>query len=155
MLPLLFRAAVIIALALITGLTINHAQICALWHGAEVHRVEDYAPQPVELDFVQQWQQRGLLIVDARSRDNYDAGHIVSAHSVPAGDQQQLQALVACCIERGALLVYCSSESCVDSFIVGEALFVAGFNEIYLYEAGFTDWQGAKQPVSFAIGEGQ
>lgn len=87
MLPILFRSAVVIALALITGLAINHTQISALWCNDQVHRIEDYAPLPVELEFVQQWQQQGQLIVDARSRDNYASGHIVTARSVPAGDQ--------------------------------------------------------------------
>lgn len=155
MLPLLYRAAVIVAVALVTGLTINHAQFGALWQRDELHRVEDYAPMPVELDFVQQWQQRGQLIVDARSCDNYADAHIITAHSVPAGDQRQLQALVDCCIGRDAVLVYCSCASCVDSFIVGEELFVAGFNQIYLYEAGFVGWQGANQPVTVSIATGE
>lgn len=148
LLTLLKRCAIIIAIALITGLTVNHVQIGALWRHVEVHLVKNYAPLPVELDFVLQWQQQGKLIVDARSQDNYADGHIARAHSVPVADQLQLQAVVDCCIEGGQVLVYCSSTSCVDSFIVGEALFVAGFNQIYLYEAGFAGWQGANQPVS-------
>ena len=91
MLPLLCRAAVIIALALVTGLTINHVQIGALWRHVEVHLVENYAPLPVDLDFVQQWQQQGKLIVDARSQNNYADGHIVIIQGYQGSGNESLK----------------------------------------------------------------
>ncbi len=148
---MVLRVGIIIIMAVLTGFTVHHRQIYPLlqqlWQAQDIHLAENYAPRPVELAFVRQWQQDGGLLVDARSTDNYAAGHLADAFSLPAGDQYQLRQLVDCCVRRGAVVVYCSSITCSDSFIVGEALYVAGFNDIYLYEAGFDDWQRQRQAV--------
>ncbi|MDY0190260.1 MAG: rhodanese-like domain-containing protein [Desulfuromonas sp.] len=137
----LLRALVVVILAVFSGLAVNSGQIFALLHKVPVQAAEDYAPIPVELPFVRTWQQEGKLLVDARAFDNYSAGHIAGAYSVPIGDQQRLQALVDCCVRRTEVLVYCSSISCSDAFTMGEQLFVSGFKRVYLYDAGFTEWQ--------------
>ncbi|OEU75505.1 MAG: hypothetical protein BA874_03095 [Desulfuromonadales bacterium C00003068] len=138
---LLSQMALIVALSVITGLVVHGKSLVLLWNSTAVHAVEAYAPQPVEREFVQQWLSDGKLIVDARSGDDYQLDHIASAYSVAAGDLQALKALVDCCLKRQQLVVYCSGFDCTDSFTVGEALYVAGFSEIYLYEAGFSGWQ--------------
>lgn len=138
---LLNQIALIVALAVITGLVVHGSSLFILWNSAEIHAAEAYAPQPVERGFVQQWQNDGNLIVDARSHDEYQLAHIPTAYSVAAGDLQALKALVDCCLNRQQVVVYCSGFDCTDSFTVGEALYVAGFSEIYLYEAGFSGWQ--------------
>jgi rhodanese-related sulfurtransferase len=137
----------VLGLALATGLGLNFSQILSVLHPVTPSVTTNYSPRPVELPFVKLWSQQDKLIVDARSLDNYLAGHIAAAHSVPAGDQIQLQKLVACCLNRGSVVVYCSSITCADSFNVGEALFGAGFSDIYLYAAGFADWLQHQQPV--------
>jgi len=134
------RAAVVVALATVSGVAVNFGQITAVWHQQAVQSAEDYAPRPVELDFVLSWQQQGKLIVDARSRNNYLDGHLSGAYSVPVGDQQRLQAVVDCCGQSAQVLVYCSSITCSDSFTLGEQLFISGFTQVYLYEGGFADW---------------
>lgn len=138
---LLSQMALIVALSLITGFVVQGKSLLVLWNSSEIHAAEAYAPQPVERQFVQQWQDDGKLIVDARSHDDYLLGHIPTAYSVAAGDLQALQAVVDCCLNRQQLVVYCSGFDCTDSFTVGEALYVAGFSEIHLYEAGYADWQ--------------
>jgi rhodanese-related sulfurtransferase len=138
---LLSQIVLIVALALITGLGVQGRSLLVLWNSSAVHAVETYAPQPVDRQFVQQWLNDGKLIVDARSGGDYQLGHISTAYSVAAGDLQAVQVVVDCCLKRQQLVVYCSSFDCSDSFTVGEALYVAGFSEIYLYEAGFSNWQ--------------
>ncbi len=141
----LLRAALVAVLAVVSGLIINSGQLNALLHQVAVQDAADYAPRPVELPFVRTWQRAGKLIVDARALDSYTEGHIAGAYSAPVGDQQRLQALVDCCVQRAEVLVYCSSITCSDSFAVGELLFVAGFKQVYLYEAGFADWLQQQQ----------
>lgn len=135
------QMVLIIALAAATGLVLHGKALFVLWNSAAIHTSETYAPQPVERQFVQQWLNDGKLIVDARSGDDYRTDHIPTAYSVAAGDPAALQAVVECCVNRQQVVVYCSGIDCSDSFTVGEALYVAGFGEIYLYEAGFADWQ--------------
>jgi len=147
------RMTLIIALAVITGAVLHGPSIYSLWQNTAVHDLELYSPQPVERSFVQQWVQKGQLIVDARSHSDYLNGHIGRAHSVPAGDGQRLHDVVACCVDRQQVLVYCSSVSCSDSFTVGEALFVAGFTQVYLYEGGFADWQQGQHNTEATLDE--
>lgn len=138
---LLSQMALIVALSAATGLALHGKSLFILWNSSAIHAAEAYAPQPVEREFVQQWLDDGKLIVDARSHDDYLLGHISTAYSVAAGDLQALKSLVDCCLNRQQVVVYCSGIDCTDSFTVGEALYVAGFSGIYLYEAGFSGWQ--------------
>lgn len=143
---LLSKMALVISLSAATGLALHGTSLFILWNSSAIHVVEAYAPQPVEREFVQQWRDDGKLIVDARSHDDYLLNHIPTAYSVAAGDLQALKALVDCCSNRQQVVVYCSGYDCSDSFTVGEALYVAGFSEVYLYEAGFSGWrQGEKE----------
>lgn len=141
------RAALVVVLAGISGLAVNSNQLYALLHKVAVQAAQDYAPRPVELPFVRDWQRQGKLMVDAREYASYTEGHIGGAYSAPAGDSQRLQALVDCCVQRAEVLVYCSSITCSDSFAVGEQLFVGGFKQVYLYEGGFADWMVQRQAL--------
>lgn len=143
---LLNQMALIIVLSITTGFVVHHRSVFTLWNSVAIHAAEAYAPQPVEREFVQQWLNEGKLIVDARTGDDYLLGHISTAYSVAAGDVQSLNDLVDCCLNRQQVVVYCTGFDCSDSFTVGEALYVAGFSEIYLYEAGFSGWQQGEKP---------
>lgn len=142
---LISRMALVVMLSCLTAGVLHGPSIYALWHSHAVHDPAQYSPQPIEREFVQQWLQNGQLIVDARPYSDYLAGHIGRAHSVPAGDVQRLNEVVTCCVSRQQVVVYCRGVSCSDSFTVGEALYTAGFAEVYLYEGGFVDWQQGEQ----------
>lgn len=153
---LLKRMALIVALAVLTGALLHGQSIYyTLWQTDTVNSFELYSPQPIEREFVQQWLQEGKLIVDARSHNDYLDAHIDNAYSVPAGDVQRLNKIVDCCVSREQVVVYCTGFSCSDSFTVGEALYAAGFSEVYLYEGGFADWQQAAGLTLNELGEQQ
>jgi rhodanese-related sulfurtransferase len=107
-------------------------------------------PLAVKLEAVQQLvRARGAMVIDAREPDEFAAGHIPGAISIPyeaaGGEPERLQAL-----DSGGrpILVYCSGGTCESSRMLAEML-VRDFGKrrVLVYEGGFPEWASAGNPV--------
>lgn len=68
-----------------------------------------------------------MVLVDARAKANYDAGHIPGARSLPAGSPAaDVRAFARTYPPSTAFLTYCGSESCHASRQLAESLLRAG-----------------------------
>ena len=88
---------------------------------------------------------------DARRTSAYREGHIKGARSFPVWENvdEKLQALVREGLDASApVVVYCSGGDCEDSHLLGERLFLAGFDAVRVYTGGFPDWQARGLPQS-------
>lgn len=82
------------------------------------------------------------LILDARSPEEYEAGHIPGAGVVP------WQVAHAFLEEEGSrldpqapILIYCSSVYCDASLFLADVFKEWGFTNLKIYVAGFEDWK--------------
>ncbi|HJW09417.1 MAG TPA: rhodanese-like domain-containing protein [Holophagaceae bacterium] len=100
----------------------------------------------------------GLAFFDARRSEEFEAGHIPGAHSVPVWEDG-LPARLATLAGRPGfpprkarlttpIVVYCSGGACEDSHLLAEQLIPLGFGTILIYQDGFPDWQGKHRPVA-------
>jgi rhodanese-related sulfurtransferase len=88
------------------------------------------------------------LFVDARTRDNYDEGHIPGAVSLPVGqfdefidtflDQHDIQQ---------PIVTYCSGRTCEDSHNLAQLLIDFGYSDVKVFIDGYPGWEAEGYPV--------
>lgn len=85
------------------------------------------------------------LVFDARPQDDYDAGHLPTAMSLPERDVdtyfEQYEMLLT---PEQPLLVYCSGQECDESLVLAEFLINQGFTNVTLFVGGYTEWAAAE-----------
>ena len=89
-----------------------------------------------------------FVFVDARSRDDYDEGHIKGAVSFPVGQfDETIEAFLDQYPPETAIVTYCSGRTCVDSHKLAQMLFDFGYTEINVFIDGFPGWEAEGHPI--------
>ena len=89
-----------------------------------------------------------VLILDARSLADFDAGHLPGAVSFPNATRgESYYELAALLQPEQALLVYCSSKICDDALQLALFLREQGSQKIHLFADGFQAWREAGLPT--------
>ncbi len=87
---------------------------------------------------------RGVLVVDARRKRDYEEGHVAGARNISPWEGDADAKITALVNEArdGALpvLVYCSGGDCEDSHMLAQRLYGGGFNNLLVYRDGWPDW---------------
>lgn len=89
-----------------------------------------------------------VVLIDARTAREYEAGHIAGAISVPfenfADHYRKLDETVPF---GSAIVCYCQSETCDDSENLARELKFMGYQKVLLYKGGWDEWSLAGYPV--------
>ena len=95
------------------------------------------------------------LILDARPRSLFQAGHLPSAESLPRDDFKRWYQVLENQLDSHrdkAIVVYCSSHDCPDSQLVAEALRKLGYKNLRVFRGGWKEWEGANFPKAKGCG---
>ena len=94
-------------------------------------------------------QAGGATFVDARPRDDYVAGHIDGALSVPfaerAGELDELRRELP---RTRPLVVYCEGGACTSAFELSAWLAANGWRDVSVLDDGYPAWEAAGFPVT-------
>jgi rhodanese-related sulfurtransferase len=117
----------------------RHVEARALEEGVEV----------LPLKTAAQWfVQRKAVFVDARAAEEYEAGHIREAVSLPLTNFYAASETVEALLFRGAPLVfYCSGPLCDDALEVARLFKEMGYEQVYLFAGGWERWLEHDGPV--------
>lgn len=92
--------------------------------------------------------QGSAIIVDARSPQSYEFGHIPGALSLPASDFEAAYAAQSGLLPQNVrIVVYCTSANCDESHRVLTALAAKGHRRLLHYKNGWNEWEIAEMPV--------
>ncbi|HNW59890.1 MAG TPA: rhodanese-like domain-containing protein [bacterium] len=147
------RQALLLLLAAgLTGLVANHlnpsgvalrpagAAIAGIAAWEESERAEQ--PRPISLAQLQLLLGReAALLLDARSRDEYRAGHLPGAVSLPYENWNAEMAQVDQLPHDRWLVCYCDGGGCELSEHLGLELVGRGFKKVAVYRGGIEEWQ--------------
>lgn len=88
------------------------------------------------------------LFVDARTREDYDNGHIPEAVSLPIGQFDELidPFLDQYDIEQ-PIVTYCSGRTCEDSHNLAQLLIDFGYIDVKVFIDGYPGWEAEGFPV--------
>lgn len=107
-------------------------------------------PLQMELSTVEKFvNAAGALVVDAREREAFAAGHIPGAVNVPYEEALREPAVLEKLDARGRpVIVYCSGGTCESSRMLAD-LMVRDFamRRVLVYEGGFAEWAKSGKPV--------
>ena len=88
------------------------------------------------------------LFVDARSRDNYDDGHIPGAVSMPIGEFDNLiDSFMDQHSVDQTIVTYCTGRTCEDSHNLAQLLMDFGFTDVKVFIDGFPGWKAEGHPI--------
>ena len=93
------------------------------------------------------------IIVDARKRSEYVAGHIPEARNVDATSPASVAAVerLVSGDRNKALVLYCNGPFCRASRQLGEQLVAAGFSNVRRYQLGIPIWRALGGPTEVEL----
>jgi rhodanese-related sulfurtransferase len=95
-----------------------------------------------------------FIIIDARTKQEYEEAHIFSAINVPLNAFEKSGHLLPQ-NKEALLVVYCSgAKGCEVSRKWAKAALLAGYRNIIIYKEGFKVWKDSKMPIA-ALGTGK
>jgi rhodanese-related sulfurtransferase len=108
--------------------------------------------QPEQLLSLEQarelWGASTAFFLDARAPDDYAAGHIARALSLPADDfEKHFPNLAPLLAPDSLLVVYCDGSECELSHRLADRLKQLDFQQIRILTNGWTVWTNASLPV--------
>jgi rhodanese-related sulfurtransferase len=94
------------------------------------------------------YDRGGLLVLDAREKADYDAGHIAGAESAPYDDVVgELSWLERLGSDPRPILAYCDGGECELSHDLASELTRAGHRRVMVLKDGYPAWEEAGYPV--------
>lgn len=88
------------------------------------------------------------VFVDARPLEEFRAGHIAGARSLPlaAAGERALAALISAIGPDKEIVVYCSGGDCLSSLGLARILAGRGLKEVRVFAGGWQEWTAAGLP---------
>jgi rhodanese-related sulfurtransferase len=84
----------------------------------------------------------GIVLIDARSRRNFDAGHIPNAFSLPFEDRQcRYSEFREWLFPDIHILLYCAGDTCDEGILLAKYLKEMGHTNITVFVDGFDGWE--------------
>src|SRR5579871_624307 len=114
-------------------------------------------PEASTEDVLRALADGSAVVLDARKRSEYVAGHIAGAKNV-VGEPGASPAAVVAAVEQllggdksKALLLYCNGPHCGASRQLGAQLAAAGFTNVRRYQLGIPMWRTLSGPVEIEL----
>jgi rhodanese-related sulfurtransferase len=94
------------------------------------------------------------VVLDTRTRAEFDAGHIPSARNLNAPASAQVAEIVQLVggDKSKALVLYCNGPYCQASRRLAEQLVAAGFTNVRRYQLGIPVWRALGGPTEIELG---
>jgi rhodanese-related sulfurtransferase len=92
-------------------------------------------------------RKQQFTVIDARTKEDYNASHICSAISIPEKDFEELMALLP--IDKSVqLVVYCNDSKFGTSTKWASKAAAYGYTNIVIYSDGFSAWKAQHMPTA-------
>jgi len=94
------------------------------------------------------YDQGDALFMDARSKEDFDDGHIRGAISLPLGEfDDRINAFMERYPSDQPIITYCAGRTCEDSHRLAEKLMEFGYERVSIMIDGFPGWNERGYPV--------
>ena len=149
-----WQSGAFLLVAVVIGLSINQ------FRPGKLALVADWSPKAqltlasgdslaISLDEAEtMFRAQFAVFLDARSRDQYNEGHIQEAYSLPWQEfNKSADKVLAGIAPETTLITYCDGESCDLSKELAFALLDRGYANTHVLVNGWTVWNDRKLPV--------
>ncbi|MBU1087561.1 MAG: hypothetical protein KKD05_08630 [Candidatus Omnitrophica bacterium] len=96
-----------------------------------------------------------IIIVDVRSKFEYDVIHVTKAPNIILSKKTFLEDLASVRAKDSTVKMafYCNGHTCEKSYEAAQQAIEAGFKNVYTYDAGIFDWTNAHPELSTLMGQ--
>jgi len=150
-----YGVLILMVIAIVLSLGVNHFSSSGIaligqWDGEKgvvtAKSKQDTVDSEIEINnplrVRQMISNREVVVLDVRSKDAYDAGHLPGAFSFPLAEFDAVfPRLLDLVKKESAILVYCSGIDCSDSHTFAGQLLAFKFTQVRVYAGGFREWQ--------------
>jgi rhodanese-related sulfurtransferase len=118
-------------------------------YGATLAEINQSTPEVSTAEVRRILSDGSALLLDTRTRAEFDAGHIPSARLIEATPAERVAAVgrLVAGDKTKALVLYCNGPYCQASRRLAEQLHVAGFTQVRRYQLGIPVWRALGGPV--------
>jgi rhodanese-related sulfurtransferase len=152
---------IILGISIITALTVNYFSpvgiaLVGQWdtsRGVVSGKAKnDVVVDKLEIDDLTTakalYDNGNVLFVDARSRADYQDGHVKGAISLPVAEfDQNIETLLRQVPPETTLVTYCSGRTCADSHRLAQLLLDSGYQKINVMIDGYPAWEAEGYPI--------
>ena len=116
---------------------------------SDKQNVKEESREPVAITLKQAYKlfNEKVLFVDARDFVEYKISHIKGAISLPYYDFDKYKSVLDTIPLQTPLVAYCDGKECDLSIMLSDKLYEQGYGKVYIFYAGWNDWQNANYPV--------
>ena len=116
---------------------------------SDKQNVKEESREPVAITLKQAYKlfNEKVLFVDARDFVEYKISHIKGAISLPYYDFDKYKSVLDTIPLQTPLVAYCDGKECDLSIMLSDKLYELGYGKVYIFYAGWNDWQNANYPV--------
>lgn len=98
--------------------------------------------------FIQVSRQPGVVILDARTYEDFQEAHVPGARSLPyASSEEQTAAVLSDVGYDREIVVYCSGSDCEAAEEVALQLREHGYADVRVFSGGWDEWIAGNQPI--------
>ncbi len=95
----------------------------------------------------------GALLVDARTRTEYDEGHIPGAILIDYYEMGRYVKEVLPTLDPArSTVVYCYGPDCEDAELLARELYMLGFTDLSVFRGGFEEWVDSGREIEGGAG---
>ena len=116
---------------------------------SDKQNVKEESREPVAITLKQAYKlfNEKVLFVDARDFVEYKISHIKGAISLPYYDFDKYKSVLDTIPLQTPLVAYCDGKECDLSIMLSDKFYELGYGKVYIFYAGWNDWQNANYPV--------
>ncbi len=142
----LWRSGMVLLAAACLGIFVNSVSS----NGIDLRGPVPPPPERVSLEESRSlFQDKESVFVDARSREEFDAGHIAGALLLSLDDiEESISSFLELIPLERKVVVYCSGTGCGSSGEVAEFLKEVGYSDIHVFSGGWEEWAAAGYPIA-------
>jgi rhodanese-related sulfurtransferase len=144
------QAATLLMIGLIVSFAHNSFSVNGINPFREVDEVpvlNDPAPDEtngiriVDLSGLEEALAEGALLIDARTKTEYEEGHIPGAILIDYYEMgRYLKEVLPTLDPSLRTIVYCYGPDCEDAELLARELYMLGFTDLSVYKGGYEDW---------------
>lgn len=112
------------------------------------------AIREITLEEFRAFREGGGVVIDARTREEYEAGHVPGAILLDYYEMgYYLDDVLAMIAPDTEIAFYCTSFTCEDSELLAREFYLLGYRDLLVYRGGMAEWKDAGLEIERGIEE--